>query len=46
MDAIDEVVEMLSELLSAWKEVVAKPDSEIYPKATSDKNQMQQSVSI
>jgi flagellar protein FliS len=46
MDAIDEVVEMLSELLSAWEEVVAKPDSEIYPKATSDKNQMQQSVSI
>jgi flagellar protein FliS len=46
MDAIDEVVGMLSELLSAWEEVVAKPDSEIYPKATSDKNQMQQAVSI
>jgi flagellar protein FliS len=46
MDAIDEVVEMLSELLSAWKEVVSKPDSEIYPKATSDKNQNQHAVSI
>jgi flagellar protein FliS len=46
MDAIDEVVGMLSELLSAWKEVVAKPDSEIYPKATSDQNQMQKAVSI
>ncbi len=46
MDAVDEVVGMLRELLSAWEEVVAKPDSEIYPKATSDQNQMQQSVSI
>jgi len=46
MDAIDEVVEMLRELLSAWEEVVAKPDSEIYPKATSDKNEMLQAASI
>ena len=46
MDAIDEVVGMLRELLSAWEEVVAKPDSEIYPKATSDENQTLQVASI
>ncbi len=33
MAAIDEVIGMLSELLSAWKEVFAKPDIEIQPEA-------------
>jgi flagellar protein FliS len=46
MDALDEVVGMLRELLSAWEDVFAKPDSETYPKATSDKNQMLQTASI
>jgi flagellar protein FliS len=47
MDAVDEVVGMLRELLSAWNEVVAKPDSEIYPEATSyDENQMVQAANI
>ena len=46
MDALDEVAGMLRELLSAWEEVVAKPDSEIYPEATSDENQTLQAASI
>jgi len=47
MDAIDEVVGMLRELLSAWKEAVAKPDSELQPKTTSfSQDQMPQAASI
>jgi flagellar protein FliS len=46
MGAIDEVVGMLRELLSAWEEVFTKPDSEIYPKATNGKKQMLQAASI
>jgi flagellar protein FliS len=30
-DSIDEVIGMLAELLSAWKEVASKPDSKIQP---------------
>ena len=47
ISAIDEVVGMLRELLAAWQEVVAKPDSEIYPQATSmSEKPMPQAASI
>ena len=31
MDAIDEVIGMLNELLSAWREVALKPESQVQP---------------
>ena len=31
MGAIDEVIGMLSELLSAWQEVALKPESQVQP---------------
>ncbi len=46
MGAIDEVIGMLRELLSAWEEVITKPVSETYPNAASDKNRMQQAARI
>jgi flagellin-specific chaperone FliS len=41
--AIDEVIGMLSELLSAWQEVASKPDTEIQAEGESfyeDRNAM------
>jgi flagellin-specific chaperone FliS len=33
LDAIDQVIRMLNELLSAWKELLTKPDNRIQPDA-------------
>jgi len=47
MNALDEVVGMLSELLSAWEEVVAKPDSNVqFEKTAYGKDQRLQVASI
>ena len=47
MDAIDEVIGILREILSAWKEVVAKPHNSVqFEKAAYGKDQMLRAASI